>query len=104
MMPCIEKGRVGLMGFPAVSVVLPTYNRPDYLREAMASVFAQTLDDWELIVADDGSDEETKAYLRGIDDPRVTVLWLAHSGTPSMGRNAAIRQARGDYVAFLDSD
>jgi glycosyltransferase involved in cell wall biosynthesis len=91
-------------GGPAVSIVLPTYNRPAYLCEAVASVFAQSYDDWELIIADDGSSEETRAWLRGIDDPRVSVLWLPHSGVPSISRNAAIRQARGRFIAFLDSD
>jgi glycosyltransferase involved in cell wall biosynthesis len=92
------------MGAPTVSIVLPTYNRLDYLREAVASVIAQSYEDWEMIVADDGSSEETRAYLRGIKDTRVSVLWLPHTGVPSMARNAAIRQARGHYVAFLDSD
>jgi GT2 family glycosyltransferase len=88
----------------AVSIVLPTFDRPAYLRAAVDSVLAQTLTDWELVVADDGSNEETRAYLRSLDDPRVRVLWLPHSGNPSVVRNAAIAAARGDHVAFLDSD
>lgn len=92
------------MGKPIVSIILPTYNRPAYLREAIASAMAQTFDDWELIVADDGSSHETRAYLRGIEDPRVTVLWLPHTGIPSIARNEAIRRANGRYLAFLDSD
>jgi glycosyltransferase involved in cell wall biosynthesis len=89
---------------PTVSIILPTYNRLHYLREAVASVFAQTYDDWELIIADDGSSEETRAYLRRIEDLRVMILWLSHTGVPAIGRNAAIRKARGHYLAFLDSD
>lgn len=92
------------MSHPTVSIILPTYNRPDYLREAVASAFAQTYDDWEMIIADDGSSDETRTYLRSIEDPRVMVLWLPHTGLPSIARNAAIRQARGQYLAFLDSD
>lgn len=92
------------MGNPTVSIILPTYNRLAYLREAVASVFVQTYDHWELIIADDGSSEETCAYLRAIADPRVTVLWLPHTGIPSIARNQAIRCARGRYLAFLDSD
>ncbi|HKT29176.1 glycosyltransferase family 2 protein [Dyella sp.] len=92
------------MEHPTVSIILPTYNRLAYLREAVASVFVQTYDDWEMIIADDGSSEETCAYLRGIADPRVTVLWLSHTGIPSIARNQAIRRARGYYLAFLDSD
>jgi glycosyltransferase involved in cell wall biosynthesis len=87
------------------SVILPTYNRARYLRPAVESVLSQTLADWELIIADDGStEEEARAYLRSLADPRVRILWLEHSGNPARVRNAAIRAARGDYLAFLDSD
>lgn len=90
---------------PAVTVILPTFNRLQYLRTAVDSVFAQTYDDWELIVADDGSEEETRAYLSSLAaQPRVRVLWLAHTANPGAARNAALREARGDYIAFLDSD
>ena len=90
---------------PEVSVILPTYNRLEFLRLAVESVFAQTYKNWELIIADDGSGEDTWNYLHSLDDPpRVRVLWLPHSGRPSVVRNAALREARGDYVAFQDSD
>jgi glycosyltransferase involved in cell wall biosynthesis len=90
---------------PSVSVILPTFNRLKYLRSAVGSVFAQTLVDWELVIADDGSDEETRAYLSALQsEPRVRVIWLPHSGNPAAVRNCALRQARGEYLAFLDSD
>ncbi|HEX6998503.1 MAG TPA: glycosyltransferase [Gammaproteobacteria bacterium] len=89
---------------PAVSIILPTYERLAFLRPAVESVFAQTFTDWELIVADDGSGEETQAYLRGLESDRVRVLYLEHGGNPSRARNAALRAARGEHVAFLDSD
>jgi glycosyltransferase involved in cell wall biosynthesis len=90
---------------PQVSVVVPTYNRPQYLRAAIDSVFAQTFTDWELIVADDGSDGETAAYVAALaNPPKVQVLRLAHTGNPGAVRNAACRAARGEYIAFLDSD
>jgi glycosyltransferase involved in cell wall biosynthesis len=88
-----------------VSVVLPTFNRLKFLRPAVASVYAQTFTDWELIVADDGSDLETRQYLQSLaNQPRVTVVWLPHTGRPAIVRNAALRRAVGEYVAFLDSD
>lgn len=89
---------------PAVSVLMPTFDRLQFLPPTIASVFAQTLTDWELIIADDGSGEDTRAYLRSIDDPRVRVLWKPHSGTPGTMLNAALREARAEYIAFLDSD
>jgi glycosyltransferase involved in cell wall biosynthesis len=90
---------------PLVSVVMPTFNRPQYLPPAIRSVFAQTFTRWELIIADDGSSVPTRAYLQALHDPpRVRVIRLAHSGKPSVVRNAALRAAHGEYVAFLDSD
>jgi glycosyltransferase involved in cell wall biosynthesis len=89
---------------PTVSVILPTFDRVKYLRLAIGSVFAQTFGDWELIIADDGSADDTSAYLRSIRDPRVRTICLRHSGNPSRVRNAAIEVAKGRYLAFLDSD
>jgi glycosyltransferase involved in cell wall biosynthesis len=90
---------------PAVSIILPTFNRLSYLRDAIDSVFSQTFHDWELIIADDGSNATTKAYLRTFADiPRVKLLWLPHTGNPPAVRNAALCAANGEYIAFLDSD
>ncbi|HSY94564.1 MAG TPA: glycosyltransferase family 2 protein, partial [Steroidobacteraceae bacterium] len=89
---------------PAVSIIVPTFNRLRLLRRSLASVFEQTFEDWELLIADDGSGPDARAYLEALDDPRVKVLWLSHSGKPAVARNAALRAAQGEYVAFLDSD
>jgi glycosyltransferase involved in cell wall biosynthesis len=89
---------------PTVSVILPTFNRTKFLKPAIESVFAQTYRDWELIIADDGSAEETRNYLRSVTTPAVRLLCLEHSGNPSRVRNAAMEAARGRYLAFLDSD
>jgi glycosyltransferase involved in cell wall biosynthesis len=89
---------------PAVSIILPTFNRMQFLPPAIDSVFAQTFAEWELIISDDGSDAETKAYLQSLRDPRVRVIWLPYTGRPSVVSNVALREARGEYVAFLDSD
>jgi glycosyltransferase involved in cell wall biosynthesis len=87
-----------------VSIILPTFNRVQYLRPAIDSVLAQTFVDWELIIADDGSAGETRSYLQAITDRRVRTMWRTHCGNPSMVRNAAIRVAAAPYVAFIDSD
>lgn len=89
---------------PLVSVVIPTYNRAAFLRRAVESVTAQSYPHWELIVADDGSTDDTRAWLASVGDPRVRVLPLEHSGNPARVRNQALKAARGQYVAFLDSD
>jgi len=94
-----------------VSIVLPSFNRLRFLRSAVDSVLAQTFTDWELLIADDGSDEETCDYLQSLarpgqslERPGVKVLRLPHSGNPGAVRNAACRIAGGEYIAFLDSD
>ncbi|MGH9640944.1 MAG: glycosyltransferase family 2 protein, partial [Terriglobales bacterium] len=89
---------------PVVSIIMPTFNRLEYLPAAIDSVLAQTFKQWELIIADDGSAAETRAYLRSLIDPRIGVIWLEHTGKPSAVSNIAMRRARGTYVAFLDSD
>ncbi len=89
---------------PSVSIVLPTFNRTAFLKRAVESAFSQTWSDWEMVIADDGSEEETRAWLRSIESPAVRVVWLPHCGNPARVRNAAIGAARGHYLAFLDSD
>jgi GT2 family glycosyltransferase len=89
---------------PTVTAIISTYDREALLREAVASVLAQTYEDWELIVADDGSTDGTRAYLATIADARVRPLLLEHSGDTISARQAAIDVARGRWVAFLDSD
>ena len=90
---------------PAVSIVLATFNRLELLRSSVESVLSQTVRDWELIIADDGSDEPTRRFLESLESPgRIRVLWLEHSGRPSIVRNAALGEARGEYIAFQDSD
>jgi glycosyltransferase involved in cell wall biosynthesis len=88
-----------------VSVVMPTWNRPELLRLSIESVLAQTSGFRELIVADDGSDAPTRALLEEFAArPRVRVLWRQHRGNPGAVRNAGIHEASGRYIAFADSD
>ena len=88
-----------------VAIIMPTFNRVEFIRATVQSVRAQTYVDWNLIISDDGSDDQTKAYLRTLgEDSRVQLLWQQHSGSPGAARNAALRRARSEYVAFLDSD
>src|SRR5512140_1543143 len=90
---------------PLVSIVLPTFGRLHYLRLTVGCIQRQSFEDWELLVADDGSDAQTREYLHALGtESRVKVIWLEHTGVPAIVRNAALREARGEYVAFLDSD
>jgi hypothetical protein len=93
------------MSAPIVSIAMPTYDRLEFLRAAVESIFAQTLRDWELVIADDGSGAPVLDYLGSLEQhERVRVLRLAHTGNPSKVRNAAIAVARAPLVAFADSD
>jgi glycosyltransferase involved in cell wall biosynthesis len=92
---------------PEVSIVMPTFNRLHWLRAAVDSVLAQTHRDWELLAVDDGSDGPTREYLRALaasDPGRIRAIFREHCGNPPLVRNVALRAARGEYVAFLDSD
>ena len=93
------------MAQPIVSIVMPTFNRMEFLPATVESVFLQTMREWELIVADDGSDQTTLDYLESLTrDERVRLLRLNRSGNPGAARNAGIAAARGALLAFLDSD
>jgi glycosyltransferase involved in cell wall biosynthesis len=84
---------------------MPTCNRPEYLEATIASVRAQSYSDWELVIADDGSEGAARSILEDTSrDERTRVLWLDHLGNPARTRNAGIRAASGRYVAFIDSD
>src|SRR5580704_7462786 len=88
---------------PFFSVIVPVYNRSDTLAAALGSVFAQTDQDFEIIVVDDGSIDNPQAVVDAIADPRIRFLRQANRGG-GHARNVGIDLARGDFVAFLDSD
>jgi glycosyltransferase involved in cell wall biosynthesis len=89
---------------PDVSVIIPTFDRASVLPRAIASALAQSGPSLEVIVADDGSTDDTPTALaRFASDPRVRVLSLAHGGV-CRARNAAVDEARAPLLAFLDSD
>ncbi len=88
---------------PRVSVIIPTFNRASRLVEAIRSVQDQTFEDWELIVVDDGSTDDTEFAVRTISDRRIRYLPASHRGV-SAARNAGIAQSCARWICFLDSD
>jgi glycosyltransferase involved in cell wall biosynthesis len=88
---------------PRVSVLVAAYNAEDYLREALASVSAQTYDDWEVVVADDGSTDATAVIAEGAGG-RVRLVRSAGNEGPGPARNLAARHAGGELFATLDAD
>ena len=89
---------------PRCSVILPTYNRAETLPKAVASVLAQDEPDFELIIVDDASTDQTAAWLATLDDPRIRVARSERNQGPSAARNTGIELARAPAIAFLDSD
>src|ERR1019366_7503629 len=87
---------------PKFSIIIPTYNRLDYLKQALRSVWAQTFTDYEIIVVDDGSNDGTREYLNGLWS-KLRILSQPNSG-PGAARNVGIREAQGEYIALVDSD
>jgi len=101
MVRCFESGAER----PLVSIILPTWNRGGTIRSSIQSVVNQTYGNWELIVADDGSIDDTALVVAALGerDSRVRLVSLRHRGV-SAARNAALAAAGGEFVAFLDSD
>ncbi len=91
-------------GAPKVTVLIPVHNRQRYVGAAVESILAQSLEDLELLVIDDGSTDASRGVVRGFADPRLRLVCNdANRGIPAT-RNQGIALARGEYLAFLDSD
>lgn len=86
-----------------ISVIIPLYNKGKYIARALGSVFAQTYQDFEVIVVDDGSTDDGPDIVRKYDDPRLQLIQQANTG-PGSARNRGIKETTTPYLAFLDAD
>jgi len=91
---------------PIISVILPTYNGEKFIARAINSVLNQTFKDFELIIVDDGSTDNTAQVIKEFQkkDNRIKYIWQKNSGAPARPRNTGIKHAQGEYIAFLDHD
>ena len=89
---------------PKVSVIIPTHNRANLLPRAVNSVLRQTYEDYELIIVDDCSTDDTQEVIQTFADPRVRPVRHTYNKGQSSALNTGIRIAQGEYVAFLDDD
>ncbi len=89
---------------PLITVIIPAYNRAATIGRALTSVFRQTRTDYEILLVDDGSSDETEAVARAFANPALRIIRLTHNCGAAAARNAGLRAARGAYIALLDSD
>lgn len=104
--PCILHPTKVRVPLPLVSVITPAYKAARFIGETIASVKAQSLEDWEMIIADDCSPDETCKIVSELaaKDPRIILVRQESNSGPAAARNAALAHASGRYIAFLDSD
>ena len=89
---------------PDISVVIPAYNRATTIARALNSVLAQTFQDLEVIVVDDGSTDHTSEVIQQIGDARVEIIRHTRNQGAAEARNTGMKAAGGKYIAWLDSD
>jgi glycosyltransferase involved in cell wall biosynthesis len=92
------------MQMPLVSVVIPTYNSATFLPETIGSILSQEFQDFEIVVVDDGSTDDTAEIVTAVESEKIRYLKIPNSGGPSKPRNIGIEIARGKYIALCDSD
>jgi len=89
---------------PFISIIVPTYNRADLIPKAIQSVLDQTYQNWELIIVDNFSDDDTKGVIESFADHRISMLQLPRTGSVAASRNFGVLHSKGEWIAFLDSD
>ncbi|WP_298037158.1 glycosyltransferase family 2 protein [uncultured Desulfuromonas sp.] len=87
-----------------VSVVVPSYNSGKYIKKCLVSVLKQTIQDFEIVVVDDCSKDDTVSVVQGLKDSRIKIFKNEENRGPSYSRNKAIENSCGEWIAFLDSD
>jgi teichuronic acid biosynthesis glycosyltransferase TuaG len=87
-----------------VSIITPSYNSSRFIEECVGSVLSQTYDNWELLIVDDYSTDNSLQILKKYNDKRIQLIELDKNVGAAESRNVAIRKAKGKYIAFLDSD
>jgi glycosyltransferase involved in cell wall biosynthesis len=89
---------------PLVSVIIPSYNREKLIMKAIGSVMRQTFNDFEILVIDDASTDDTGEVIKNLNNEKIRYFRMERNGGQCIARNFGIRNARGRYIAFLDSD
>lgn len=86
-----------------ISVVIPLYNKEPIIEKSLCSVLSQDYDDFEVVVVNDGSTDKSAEIIKGINDPRISLIEQENSG-PAKARNTGLKNASGEWIIFLDAD
>ena len=92
------------MNTPLISIVIPTYNRSLFLERSIKSIINQTYQNWEIIVIDNNSTDDTDLVLEKYKEKKILIKKINNEGIIAKSRNLGIKLAKGEYIAFLDSD
>lgn len=92
------------ISMPEVSIITPCYNSARYLHETINSVLNQTFKDWEWLITDDLSTDNSVEILKNISDPRIKLIEAKKNGGAGIARNLSLKEAKGRYITFLDAD
>ena len=93
-----------MKAYPEVSIIIPVYNRSHTIARAIDSVLSQTYQNYEVLLVDDGSKDDSRKVILSYSDPRIKLFEHVENRGAAAARNTGIRQAQGKYIAFLDSD
>jgi teichuronic acid biosynthesis glycosyltransferase TuaG len=87
-----------------VSIIVPVYNAENFLNRTVDSILAQTYENWELLLADDCSTDQSRDIMSSYTDERIHCFYCEKNSGPAGARNLALHHATGQYIAFLDAD
>jgi glycosyltransferase involved in cell wall biosynthesis len=87
-----------------ISIVVPTYNHAHFLEKCLKSISSQTYENWEAIIINNYSEDNTIEVVKRFEDPRIQLINFRNNGIIAASRNTGIRHSSGDYIAFIDSD
>ena len=89
---------------PLVSIIMPSYNHAKYIAETIESIRQQTYSSWELIIVDDGSDDNTEEIIHTINDQRINFYKEGRINVAGIIKNIGLSKSKGEFIAFIDSD
>lgn len=100
----VEEQKASIVDYGMVSIIMPNYNSEKYIEAAIKSVLAQTYKNWELLLVDDCSSDNSLELAKAFEDERIRIFSTKENGGAALARNKGIEEAKGRWIAFLDND